>query len=247
MCMRNIVFLIGWCLCGVSSWAQTGSFDLKIDNVDPMGIGFVYVDDDQGIGPRSVAVFGRSVYIPDPVHGNIKVLDVESGMVRIIDIGKGGNLGMWLRDIVYCNGSVFVTSDTDGVYVIDSGGRVENIEMPEGDKYFAGVRGDTIIIYMPVGRRMMGLVQGYQGYRVVDYVQGEYDMGKYTKGKPYMVKKGPDLDSIVVSWGVMELPGRYQDISRYYDGINVDYTDDCIVYYSIDLDRGNMRVMYVCR
>lgn len=218
-------------------------FQLQIDNDDIRSIGFVYHENDESVGPRSILLHGNSIYLTDPRHGNVKSINISDGSIRISrQYFQPNPNASWLNDITVCGGNIWVSSDRDSLFVMNfdfafiasipavRGKKnfiVKDVEQCEVYNYFEG----TTIVY-GVDKEILQEITS-------DYVVGQ--IFDFSKGSMFKIAKGESTDQIITQYGTVNLGRKYKSLVKYYDGYNVDYDDKRLVYFELDIE--NARVL----
>lgn len=112
---------------------------IKTGNLDPNQIG--YEKDGQTGEVTSVSSIYRvndDLLLLDPVHNNIKIIDIQAGKVKGIT-EKISKTKVWLSDVVFFDDLIYVSSYHDTIYVLDASfRRVKDliVKNPYGEKRF---------------------------------------------------------------------------------------------------------------
>jgi len=89
----------------------------------------------------------KNLLVLDPVHDNIKLIDIRTGRLSKVSDKIAGR-SVWLSDLVFYRGNYYVTSLNNIVYVLDNSlKKVEEIliDNPYGEKRFF-FQGDNLLV-----------------------------------------------------------------------------------------------------
>lgn len=208
-------------------------------------IGFIKYEDAESIGPRAILLYNARIFLPDPVYGNIKVIDIRDGslgMSRVLFPNQSGF--SWLDDITFCNGKIWVSSFRDSIFVFDESLEVvTSISTDRGGKIFLTRESDTCEVLNWSTKVISEYYLSNDTYKKNDS-EGIllYDFYKYSKGRRYQVKEGEESDQVVTDFGWVDLNRKYRSLSKYYDGYNIDFDESRLVYFELDLSNNEVLV-----
>jgi hypothetical protein len=204
---------------------------------------------DESLGPNSVIFNNGYLYVTDPVHENVKKINITSG--EKMTSSKLGNSNFILSSLAEFKNQIFVLSEGNLVFVIDMElNFIKNIEL----KDFKGVKG-----YFDTNRKFeiySQVIQNEDTSFTVNtltldedrlmFFQTEhtfsYDECKKTpfwpknynsRGKIYRIESVKGEFNLVNQYGHFELKEEIPGVYDYYDCNNLFFNENSIVYFKI--------------
>lgn len=218
---------------------------LVVSNDNPESIGYKVWETDEDEGAKSICIYEKSIYLTDVYHDNIKRIDIETGQVvssqRIPRDPKHFDDKLWLRDIAFFDGSIYVTSDLGYVFVLDSSLKMtDRINIERGQPYFFSEKEEYLSVFINANQSedlsievdLLIIRKGGNHKRVKEIIQvDEYKQrttNYYTKGKIVNYDRGGHVKTDY--WDV-SLNEPIPKITK-YDARNIDYTRNRLIYFN---------------
>lgn len=235
-CTLALLMIAGGCLYGM---AQPTTVRLDISNQDSSKIGFLRKQSSPSIGPRGILLKQGNVILPDTYHNNIKVVDLKRENVRVVGLPKDSSSRSWLRDITTFQDQVLISTDTNVLYRLDPKTwavdrvRLSPIEGFENyaPRYFASRGGDSLKMFISSTREMRVLGPELEVGRT--YQTDDYDEHGNVRGLVYHVDRREGNDHIQIGGTKVALGQEYSSVLDYYNGTNVDATEEGVVYFEV--------------
>jgi hypothetical protein len=218
----------------------------KVNNADPLQIGYKTYTDDESIGVKGICVDGEYAYITDVYHTSIKRINITTG--ELLSSKPLSNLpsdksGIWLREISVFNNKIYVTSDMSSIYVFSLELElIQSIPVLKGRKKIESINEKNIEILLyenqladksiektlfsidkngdtsTIKRQMP--IQEYKKVLSQKRVQGK-SFQEYSKNNRYYLKN---------EYCIIELSNPIPDINT-YDARNLNFDFTSLVFF----------------
>lgn len=234
-------------------------FVYNINNADTDSFGFMPVADDQALGIKSLLIYNNCAYLTDPFHGNVKKIDLVSGIVKSSSILLNDKY-FKICSITSFNNSLYVFSEKEDVFILDYDLTVKDQfkldSKYKGDKDVYYIKQDTLVIFRPNndvvqldnGQMQVSLIKIDKKHSISREVLLYPDYETYKdlfpniRGSKYLETKEQEKNYLITSYGKFELPEGLPNTSQYYDSKNMDFTFDKIVYFNITPEKVQITV-----
>lgn len=228
-------------------------FKYKINNSNDNDFGFLSVLEDQSIGVRNIYLYKDFVFLSDPVHGNVKKINLSSGKICAVSplLDKDNDL----RNITVFNDFVYVLTDNEINFILDTGlNKIGNLLLPQykGVKDVFKQTENELILYRPIedviqqnDKRMkisilkVDKTNSFQKDSLI-WSYDEYNKSAYgsssssNRGKQYTVFNNKEGKRYFINeHGKFELREILPTTFKYYDSKNIDFTPNKIAYYNV--------------
>ena len=133
----------------------------------------------------------------------------------------------WLRDIIISRDKVFVLSDLSTNYILTPELEyVSEFILEPGVKYFYYATDEKVVVC--IANQFLEL--DHNGIVTKEYT-GEYvDILKQSRGREYLLEN----NTIKNKFGTVYFPSPFHYVwEQYYDGINIDFDKNKVVYFQI--------------
>jgi hypothetical protein len=214
------------------------------DNTDQLGFGFKHNENDQALGIRNVVLFNEFAYFSDPVHQNVKKIDIKSGKISC-----SSKLNFGIREMAVFKNLIFVFSDNEMMYLLDTNlSLVNQVELKSFrfEKTIFNISDEGVFLYRPA----MDVYNGEANTLVVQYrIVSEDGIIKsdsltFPNYEDYLANfpknRGQGYSEIVYHGEsalmkgnrIFQLPKKIPTTSKFYDSRNFDFNNGVFVFYS---------------
>jgi hypothetical protein len=232
---------------------STQVFRFKVNNTDVQQMGFLALQEDQSIGIRSVVINNDFVFLADPLHGNIKKINLKSG--KIIAVSPKLDNENNLRTLAVFNNAIYVITDKENIKMMDFNfNKIDDLSVPNykwvKDVFFQTE--NELVLFRPIedvvqqADKSMKIktlkIDVTKSIRIDSVILSydEYTKSPYAKdnirGKRYDYLNEDGRHYLLNEFGKFELKEELPTTYRYYDSKNLDFTSNKIVYYSVTPD-----------
>lgn len=228
-------------------------FRYRINNADSKQFGFLSVQEDQSIGVRSVVLYGDFVFVSDPLHGNIKKIDLKDG--KITSVSQQLDVNNSLRALTVFNNILYVLTDDANIFLLDfTLNKTEELFVPKY-KWVKDVFKQTeneLILFRPIEdvtqqadkSMKVKLVKIDRANTIkkdsLVWSYDEYNKSAYAatniRGQQYNYLSEGGKHFVVNEYGKFELKEKLPSTHKYYDSKNIDFSVDKLVYYNVTPD-----------
>lgn len=225
---------------------KTTTFYYQV-NESTDSIGYKRFEDGEISSIVSLKIVGKQVFLSDPVHGNVKRIDLENRKLTASE--RLDTDSSWLYNIAYFNNLLYVFTFRGKVYLLD-----KNLEtkgtffLPDfiGDIDVYSENMDSLVIYRNPSdiyqdnnrkdylRRMIIGKNNHYSFDTIS-LEGEESLTRLRKETGKEVRQG---DKLVYETS----KGKYEildsiEIKKEYDCKRIDYSDDYLVTFEVNPKR----------
>jgi len=202
-------------------------FEFYFDNHNPNYFGLETFENDEGIGPKSLAIYQDFVFIIDPVHSNIKRIDLNSG--KQITSTKLGEGRAWLRDIAVHRDRIWVLTDLHQNFMLEiSLEDYTTFELPNGPKTFLFSEDDKIEIYSFYKKTLFD-----ENGRQLTTENKFRDVYRTGAKKEFSFENG----KVETPFGIYFLSVNFETTTEFFDSFNMDFSTSYLVFFTISLEK----------
>lgn len=228
-------------------------FKYKYDNSNAKKFGFLYLSDEQSIGVKGVCLYNEYAYLTDPLHGNVKKVNLKNG--EIVGASSRLNKNFNLTKLTVFNDLVYVLTDDEIIYILDLNlNNANNLLTPNyrWEKDFFKQTDEELSLYRPIDdvvqlkdKRMKihildidknnnistdSIVWSFDKYNNSGYGSKLYNI----RGKEYnFTKDDANAELLTIDFGKFELKKSLPTTFQYYESKNIDFTSNRIIFYEI--------------
>ena len=203
----------------------------------------------ESLGPNSVTFNNGYLYVTDPVHENVKKINVTSGEKMISS--KLGYSNFILSSLAEFKNQIFVLSEGNLVFQIDTNlNIIKEIEL----KDFKGAKNyfDTnrkFEIYKNVNQNEnnrftintltldeddLVFFETEHTFSYDEYIKTPYcPKNNNSRGKIYRIESAKGELNLINQYGHFELKEKIPEVYDYYDCNNLFFNENTIVYFDI--------------
>ena len=215
----------------ISTFCQEYSF--AFDSLSVNSFAKKYYSGDLPISPSSITILGNNIYIVDVYHNNVKRFNLESkNLYSSLPISEKR---IWLYDIIAFNDKIYVTSETDSIYIFSPELILLNkLFLNKGKGLFFKSYDDSLIVSYSADKHKF-VTLNKKG-EVVNISYGYRNKSNLAHGK-YCERKNKSYH-VNTSLGLVQLEKEYE-----FEGINLDYDNSKLVFFNTD---SNNLYLYIC-
>jgi hypothetical protein len=219
------------------------------NNSNPRMIGFLHIQHEQSICIKNMVLENNYVYFADPVHSNVKRIDLLNG--EILTSAALTNRKFTLGEITILNDTIHVFSDQDVIYSTSKTFQYYDsflINDFRWDKTILFQNAIESIITRPVQdvfqksdlnmRAKVLRLMGFNWFKSDSIELGSWENSNLQlhsiRGKYYEVGEIDSTPYISTPFGKYLLQNRIPNTSKYYDSENLDFNSNSLVYYDVN-------------
>jgi hypothetical protein len=219
------------------------------NNSDSGKIGFLHIQHEQSICIKNMVLENNFVYFADPVHSNVKRIDLLNG--AILTSAALTNRKFTLGEITILNDTIYVVSDQEVIYSTTKTFQYYDsflINDYRWDKTILFQNGNEAIITRPVQdiiqkrdlnmRARVLRLKGFNLFKSDSIELGSWDNSNLQlqsiRGKIYEVGEIDSTHYVSTSFGKYLLQNRISTTSDYYDSENLDFNSNSLVYFDVN-------------
>jgi hypothetical protein len=225
-----IFLLLFFISCSAQNSFKYTKYKFNVDNNNPTIFGYEKIEYDEDIGPKSIIIDNNIAYIVDTYHGNIKKVDLNTGILSSsVPLSPKNNL--FLRDVIVWEEKILISSDLDSIYVLNSNLKFEiAIKTKRFDKYFLKAN-DSLFIYF--SNEQMKCSLDLNG-KLTNCVNIYIDNITPAHSKEYIVSNNNNISFIETAFFKIKLKKEIPKLYFRYDSINIDFDKQTLVYFDIN-------------
>lgn len=244
------------CTLGQERVQNRIDLSFTIDNNDSTAFGFRLETEDQSMGPRSIARWSHWLFVTDPVHANVKRIDLETRAVI-----TSRNFPHELDQIYFVGSTLVVGTRSETWIVMDTMMNVKRVFDTPGYLYAKDairIGNDSLQTYRPIedvvqledrSYRVRITTIAMDGGASVDSLSmalEAFDTSVFNSFNDHyggcefvLLQRGP-AQVLSNCYRCYEIPGPIPNTYEYYDCKNYCITETSISYFEIS--PGTMRV-----
>jgi hypothetical protein len=229
-------------------------YSFEIDNGNCEKFGYHTVADGEDISIKGIFLDKNYIYVTDVYHNSIKKIELSTGTLvanyciekEVVTIS-----GIWLRDIIVVNDTVYVTSDYGKIYILDSGLQkiIEIQKVPKGLYIFSKDASGNVQFLQNYSQNEEGSMS-CQFYSISNKNSSTKNMSltefdtfdRNQSGIDFEYRR--DKQEISVNENLYKVKSlTWEGLLKEYDGVNVSCSESHLVMFSSSAAQITFHVM----
>jgi len=225
---------------------------IPIDNSDASKFGFHKEEMDESVGPMSIFLDENYLYITDPIHNNIKKINILNEDIKVST--RIGDKESEIREIAKLDKRFYALSDDSVIYVLNEDLKeIDEIKIDDfkGVKDIFSIEDNQLKLYRPIedvvqddnGDMSISVLSlNLNNSYIKDTIKYTYDVyektqystsGYHIRGDYYEVIKNDEQDVLKNKFGEFSLNNKIPNTYEFYDCKNICFNENTIAYFEI--------------
>lgn len=217
-----------------------------VNNNKENEFGFIEENGDESIGVRGIAMDHEYIFLSDPVHGNIKRIDIEEGVLLT---SKKLTSNKKIRQVTIFNDLVFLITDSDTCYILTKSLELKSQLVINDYRWVKDVFSKSdkkLILYRPIedvnqdetGQIQMNVVEisatGDINKRSLSWSYKDFEKTPYSSRNSHFEGWHYEVHDNVFKnqFGKFEIKG-IPNTFKYYDSKNICFDKNRIAYFEV--------------